>query len=96
MIRRHEGADAETLIDPNTWPVGEALVLAEPSPDGRLVAYGRAVGSEHGAVIHVLDVDGGEMLSDRPHGTDHGSVAWHPDSGGFFYSACPAPGEVPP
>ena len=95
MMRRSAGAQPEALLDPNGWPDGESLVFAEPSPDGTLVALGKAVGSEHGAVIHVLEVATGEVLSDRLRGTEHGSLAWHPDSRGFFYSACPEPGTVP-
>lgn len=95
MMRRSTGAQPEAILDPNGWPDGEALVFAEPSPDGALVAFGKAVGSEHNAVIHVLEVATGKVLPDRPHGTEHGSLAWHPDSRGFFYSACPEPGTVP-
>lgn len=95
MIRRHAGAPAEALIDPNTWPSGEVLVFAAPSPDGALVALGRASGSTHGATIQLLDVATGQLLTDRPRGTAHESLAWRPDSAGFFYAANPEPGEVP-
>lgn len=95
MLRRHTGAPLETVLDPNTWASDEALVFAVPSPDGALVAFGKAVGSTHGAVIRVLDVETGRLLPDRPRGTSHESLAWRPDSSGFFYAACPEPGEVP-
>lgn len=96
MLRRGSGAPLETVLDPNTWASDEALVFAVPSPDGARVAFGKALGSTHAAVIHVLDVETGQLLPDRPRGTSHASVAWRPDSSGFFYSACPEPGEVPP
>ncbi|HEU4324644.1 MAG TPA: prolyl oligopeptidase family serine peptidase [Roseiflexaceae bacterium] len=96
LIRRSADAPLETLIDPNRWPADEALVFATPSPDGALVAFGRAVGSTHDARVQVLDVETGRLLPDRPRGSDHASLAWLPDSSGFFYAACPAPGEVPP
>jgi prolyl oligopeptidase len=95
MLRRGKGAALTTVLDPNTWASDEALVFAVPSPDGRLVAFGKAVGSTHDALIHVLDVEAGRLLPDRPRGTDHSSLAWRPDSSGFFYAACPEPGEVP-
>ena len=95
MLRRGEGAPLETVLDPNTWASDEVLVFAVPSPDGALVAFGKAVGSTHDAVIHVLDVETGRLLPDRPRGTDHESLAWRPDASGFFYAACPEPGEVP-
>lgn len=95
MLRRREGAPLETVLDPNTWAGDEALVFAVPSPDGALVAFGKAVGSTHDAVIHVLDVETRRLLPDRPRGTSHSSLAWRPDGSGFFYAACPEPGEVP-
>lgn len=95
MLRRGPQAPLEPLIDPNTWPSHEVLVFAEPSPDGALVAFGVSVGSAHDALIRVLEVESGRLLPDRPRGTDHSAPAWRPDSAGFFYAACPAPGEVP-
>lgn len=95
MLRRHQGAPLETLLDPDSWGRDEALVFAVPSPDGALVAFGVALGGTHGAAIRVLDVESGQLLPDRPRGTDHSSLAWRPDSSGFFYAACPQPGEVP-
>lgn len=96
MLRRGEGAPLETVLDPNTWTSNEVLVFAVPSPDGRLVAFGKSIGSAHDAVIHVLDVETGALLPDRPRGTWHESLAWRPDGSGFFYAAYPEPGEAPP
>ncbi|MGW2200371.1 hypothetical protein ACWCSH_49750, partial [Streptosporangium sp. NPDC001682] len=95
MLRRRRGAPLEAVLDPNTWPSDEALVFAVPSPDGALVAFGKAVGGTHDAVIQVLDVETGRLLPDRPRGTGHTAPAWRPDGSGFFYAACPEPGEVP-
>ena len=95
MLRRGKDAPLETVLDPNTWASDEVLVFAVPSPDGTLVAFGKAVGGTHDAVIHVLDVETGRLLPDRPRGTNHESLAWRPDGSGFFYAACPEPGEVP-
>jgi prolyl oligopeptidase PreP (S9A serine peptidase family) len=91
MLRRGRGAPLETVLDPNTWAGEEALVFAVPSPDGARVAFGKAMGSTHAAVIHVLDVETGQVLADRPRGTSHSSLAWRPDASGFFYAACPEP-----
>lgn len=95
LVRRAEGSAPEVLLDPNTWAAEETLVFAVPSPDGSRVAFGHAKGSTHHASIRVLDVETGCLLDDRPRGTDHASVAWRPDSRGFFYAACPEVGEVP-
>jgi prolyl oligopeptidase len=97
MLRRGKGAPLEAVLDPNTWASDEVLVFAVPSPDGALVAFGKSVGGAHNAVIHVLDVETGRVLPDRPRGTCHEdeSPAWRPDGSGFFYAAYPEPGEVP-
>jgi prolyl oligopeptidase len=89
MLRRGEDAPLEPMLDPNTWAPDEVLAFAEPSPDGALVAFGKAVGGTHGAVIHVLDVETGRLLPDRPRGTSHESLARRPDGSGFFYAANP-------
>ena len=95
MLRRNEGAPLEPVLDPNTWAREEVLVSAVPSPDGALVAFAKAVGSTHDARVHVLDVETGEVLSDRPRGTFDLYLVWRPDASGFFYAARPEPGEVP-
>jgi prolyl oligopeptidase len=97
MLRRGEAATLETVLDPNTWESDEVLAFAVPSPDGVLVAFGKAAGGTgtYNAVIHVLEVETGRLLPDRPRGTSHMSPAWRPDSSGFFYAAAPEPGEVP-
>ena len=96
MLRRREGAPLEPVLDPNTWAHEEALVFAVPSPDGTRVAFGKARGSTHGAEIHVLDVETGRLLPDRPRGAFDGYLAWRPDASAFFYAARPEPGETPP
>lgn len=95
MLRRDDGAPLEPVLDPNTWAREEVLVSAVPSPDGALVAFAKAVGSTHGARVHLLDVETGELLPDRPRGTFDLYLGWRPDASGFFYAACPGPGEVP-
>src|SRR5438132_6985319 len=94
MLRRGQGAPLETVLDPGTWASDEVLVFAVPSPDGALVAFGKAVGGTHDAVIRVVDVETGRLLPDRPYGTSHESLAWRPDASGFFYAATPEPGDV--
>jgi protease II len=76
MPRRGRGAPLETVLDPGTWGSDEVLVFAVPSPDGARVAFGKAIGGTHGAVIHVLDVATGHLLPDRPRGRSHETPAW--------------------
>jgi protease II len=44
MMRPDRAGQLETVLDPNTWARDEVLVFAVPSPDGTLVAFGKAVG----------------------------------------------------
>jgi prolyl oligopeptidase len=62
MMRRGRAGQLETVLNPNTWASDEALVFAVPSPDGTLVAFGKALGGTHDAVIHVLEVETGRPL----------------------------------
>lgn len=86
-MRREPDGQLETVIDPNTWPSTEALVYAVPSPDGRLVAFGKAVGGTHDARIEIMEVDTGLVRPDRLRGTNHMDAAWRPDSSALFYAA---------
>jgi len=86
-MRREPDRPLETVLDPNTWPSTEALVYAVPSPDGSLVAFGKATGSTHDARIQILEIDTGTVLADEPSGTSHYRPAWRPDSASFFYPA---------
>jgi prolyl oligopeptidase len=94
LVLRRAGHDPQTVLDPNTWPADEVLVFAQSSPDGRLVAFATSVGSHHGPLLRILDVETGEVLPDRPTGGNHASVAWLPDSSGFFFVATPSSSEV--
>lgn len=63
-----------------------SLAYLEPSPDGRLVAFGTVTGGDMTGVLHVADVDSGHLLDvevpvlffnmPRPE--------WLPDGSGFF------------
>ena len=76
-MRREPDGPLETVLDPNTWPSTEALVYAVPSPDGRLVAFGKAIGSTHDARIEILEVDTGLV---RPIGYA-ARTTWTPHGG---------------
>ncbi|MGH2500187.1 MAG: prolyl oligopeptidase family serine peptidase, partial [Candidatus Limnocylindria bacterium] len=89
------GAD-RMLVDPNGLDASGLTTLDwyYPSPDARYVAYGLSHGGTELSTLHVRDVASGEDLRDRIPHTRHASVAWV--AGGFYYTAHPAPGAVPP
>lgn len=86
-MRREPDEPLETVLDPNTWLSTETLVYAVPSPDGKLVAFGKATGSTHDARIGILEIDTGFVLPDEPGGTRQEMPVWRPDSASFFYPA---------
>jgi prolyl oligopeptidase len=94
LVLRPADAEPRTVLDPNRWASEEVLVFAQPSPDGSLVAFGTTVGSAHGPLIRILDVDTEQVLPDQPTGGNHASIAWLPDSTGFLFVATPSPDEV--
>ena len=91
-----EGAD-RIAVDPNALNEAgtTALDWYYPSEDGRLVALGLSENGNEESVLHLLEVDTGRQLPDRIPRMRAASVAWLPDSTGFYYTRYPASGEVP-
>ena len=83
------------LIDPNSWSDDGATALAdaEPSPDGRYVAYAIQDGGSDWRTVRVLDVASGEVLEDTLDWVKFSGLSWAPDGSGFYYSRFPAPEE---
>ncbi len=89
--------DERVVVDPNALDaVGlAALDWWEPSPDGRLVAYGISRDGDEWSTLQVVEVETGQNLPDAIARTRYCSVAWLPDGGSFFYTRYPTPGAVP-
>lgn len=71
-----------------------ALTGAFFSRKGRYLAYGV---SHHGSdkqVFYTFKLDGKEKLEDRLDWCKFTSIAWVPDSSGFYYNRYPKPGTV--
>ena len=92
-----DGPD-RVAVDPNVLNQAgtTALDWFFPSKDGRFLAYGLSDNGSEESVLHVLDLDADTHLPDRIPRMRAASVAWVPDSTGFYYTRYPAPGEVPP
>ena len=94
-----EGVDGpdQVAVDPNALdPAGTtALDWYYPSDDGALLAYGLSENGSEQSLLHVLDVAGGLLLSDRISRTRAADLAWLPDGSGFYYTRYPAPGTIP-
>ncbi len=89
------GLDTEpqVVLDPNNFSDDGSVALDwwHPSPNGKLVAYGKSAGGTENSTLYVRNVDTGEDLPVKISRTRHAAVAWDADSGGFLYTRYPAP-----
>lgn len=88
IVREPGSADERVVIDLAGWTESEApwLDYWYPSPDGHRIAFGVSAHASELSVLHVLDVDSGELGPERIPNTSFGVVAWLPDSSGFYYN----------
>jgi prolyl oligopeptidase len=85
------------LLDPSTFsPDGSVpLRVVSPSPDGRLIAYGRGIGGTTWQDVHVREVDTGRDRPDVLRRLPFTDLAWTRDSQGFFYRRTTPADEEP-
>jgi len=88
------------LLDP-ARPGGDAGPAAiswfQPSPDGRLVAYGIAPAGTQSTILRVLEVPGGRDTGVAIARTRFNeALAWHHDSRAFYYAQVPEGGRADP
>jgi prolyl oligopeptidase len=90
-VRTRDGGKERMLFDPTTTlPGGSASIdFYEPSPDGRRVAFGVSINGSEDAVLRILDVDDGKLLSDTIDRARHAEPRWLPDGTSFFYRRNP-------
>ena len=92
-VRPTLDASPVLVLDPNHLSPDGAVSLAEwqPSPDGRLLAYGLSKGGADWRTVHVREVETGRDLADEVHWMRFSSISWTHDAAGFFYSRYPEP-----
>jgi prolyl oligopeptidase len=97
VLYLREGEETRVVLDPNTLSAGGTVALDwwYPSPDGALVAYGLSSSGDERSMLAIREVATGHELSERIPDTRFSSVAWLPDSTGFYYTRLPARGSVP-
>lgn len=88
VVREGWSGTDRVLVDPGSRGNRGSHVtidVAEPSPDGRYVAYVlSSAGSEDGT-IEIVEVESGAVLSDRIDRTQLPRISWRPDGRSFFY-----------
>jgi prolyl oligopeptidase len=93
FVRDTLSAEPRLVLDPNVLSPDGATSLAQwqPSPDGRLMAYGLSEGGADWETLHVRDVAAGTDLGDVVRWMRFSDLSWTKDSNGFFYSRYPEP-----
>jgi len=90
-------APEKVALDPNQFSADGTVALdwMYPSPDGRLIAYGKSSSGSEKSTLYVRDVAAGKDLSDQIPFTQYCTVAWNAAGTGFYYNRCPDPQSVP-
>lgn len=86
------------VVDPNEESTAGIVALDwwHPSSDGSMLAYGLSKRGDEWSVLHILNVETGELFPERIERTRYAGVTWKKDNQGFYYGKHPKPGEVPP
>ncbi len=94
---RERDRSERALIDVNTLSPDGTIALDwwYPSEDGRYVAYGTSANGSELSTLRVIEADSGKNLAEEIERTRAASVAWLPNSSGFYYTRYPRPGDVP-
>ena len=105
LEREAGAQQARLVVRALSDPSAEPVVLADPAAgaddaaiaidwfhaavDGSLVAYGVSEGGTENSVLRVVRTSDGDLLGEEIPNCRAASVAWEPDSGGFFYARYP-------
>lgn len=98
---KHKAGDSpeteRALIDVNALSPDGTIALDwwYPSDDGRYVAYGTSANGSELSTLQVIEADSGKLLPEKIERTRAASLAWLPDSSGFYYTRYPRPGDFP-
>jgi prolyl oligopeptidase len=95
-VRRGVRGKDRVLVDVNAMAADGTVALDwwYPSHDGKYVAYGTSPSGSEISTLHVIEIATGRLLPDEIPQTRAASVAWKPDSSGFYYTRYPKKGEV--
>jgi prolyl oligopeptidase len=104
VVYVREGPDGKALqkkdralIDVNALAPDGTIALDwwYPSEDGKYVAFGTSRNGSELSTLQVIETSTGQLLAEKIERTRAASVAWLPDSSGFYYTRYPRPGDVP-
>lgn len=90
-IQEDLDAEAEVLLDPNTFSEDGTVALSQisVSNDGKYLGYSIARGGSDWNEIYVMDIQSRELFDDHIKWVKFSDISWKGD--GFYYSAYGAP-----
>jgi prolyl oligopeptidase len=96
-VRESRESAERALIDVNALAADGTIALDwwYPSEDGRYVAFGTSANGSELSTLQIMDAATGTLLAENIERTRAASLAWLPDSSGFYYTRYPLPGDVP-
>jgi prolyl oligopeptidase len=96
-VREGSKGNDRALIDVNALSPDGTIALDwwYPSDDGMYVAFGTSPNGSELSTLQVMEVASGRLLPEKIERTRAASLAWLPDSSGFYYTRYPQPGDVP-
>ncbi len=96
-VREGSKGTDRALIDVNALSPDGTIALDwwYPSDDGMYVAFGTSPNGSELSTLQVMEVASGRLLPEKIERTRAASLAWLPDSSGFYYTRYPQPGDVP-
>lgn len=99
IVYVREGRDGKerSLINVNDLAPDGTIALDwwYPSEDGRYVAFGTSPNGSELSTLQVIEAASGKLLAEKIERTPAASLAWLPDSSGFYYTRYPRAGDVP-
>jgi prolyl oligopeptidase len=95
-VREGRNGKECSLIDVNDLAPDGTIALDwwYPSEDGKYVAFGTSPNGSEISALQVIEVGSGKLLAEKIERTRAASLAWLPDSSGFYYTRYPRPGDV--
>jgi len=96
-VQKGKKGEPKALVNPNELSKENPVALDWYflSPTAKFIAYGLSNNGDEWSLLHIKNVETGEILDDKIPRTRFCSFAWLPDESGFYYTRYPEPGTVP-
>ncbi|MBK5112439.1 MAG: S9 family peptidase [Candidatus Heimdallarchaeota archaeon] len=96
-VQKGKTGEPKVLVNPNELSKENPVSLDWYfiSPNAKYLVYGLSNNGDEWSLLHIKNVETGEILDDKIPRTRFCSLAWLPDESGFYYTRYPEPGTVP-